>query len=218
MLTESRPAVAISDKYGLRWDASFCNTTNFRHMSTANRRVHSCTGLQLLQHKLPIAPNILEHSRLKTMCYQFMFGHCFSTPSIFTDLHYCTSCTRKLVNPLLCCTFRLICHKGVPLGCFHTHRARCVPMHNPPLFEPRPFRLHESSNTVSEPLVTQLMMKILKLSVHYPTEFSHVHNILLPHLHNCHVEVAWCKTPNLVIPYILASTCPSIFPFFVTST
>jgi hypothetical protein len=53
-----------------------------------------------------------------------------------------------LVSPLLCCTFKPICHKGVPLGYFHTHRARCVPMLNPPRFKPRPFRIHESSNTV----------------------------------------------------------------------
>jgi hypothetical protein len=26
--------------------------------------------------------------------------------------------------------------------------------------------------------------------------------------------VAWCKTPNLVIPYILASTCPIYFSIF----
>jgi hypothetical protein len=26
--------------------------------------------------------------------------------------------------------------------------------------------------------------------------------------------VAWCKTPNLIIPYILALTCPIYFPIF----
>ncbi len=63
-------------------------------------------------------------------------------------------------------------------------------------------------------MVTQLMLKIFKLNVHYLMEFTHVHNILVPHLHNRHVEVVWCKTLNLVIPYILAITCPIYFPIF----
>jgi hypothetical protein len=147
-----------------------------------------------------------------------MFGHCFSTPSMFADLCYCTPCTHKLVDPLIGCTFKPICHKGVPLGCFHTHRASCVPKLNPPVLEPKQFKLHESSNTIFEPPVTQFMLKILKLNVHYPMEFTHIRNVLVPHLHNCHVEVAWCKTPNLVILDIFAITCPIYFPIFVTST